>query len=172
MNLTYGLVSIVGNISIEELARKVDNLNEKINLIDSNVKFNISIYWVIVTLVIGVLGAISWIEIKNDLERKAEKYISERLENIINRIDKYKVLSGSKRLYEDELNDGVYSFEIGSDKLNISFGKDSKVYINPLQGSGELEYDAEVIDGILKLKFMNFDAKLHKGVEWKVIYLE
>ena len=72
-----------------------------------------------------------------------------------------------------EYNDGTYSFEIGSDKLNIKFkGTGNKIDVRPIKGLGELDYKAEVLNGNLRIEFKNFNKEEHKGIEWKITYLD
>jgi len=173
MGMMHVILALEPEVDINELIQAIDYLNEKIMLIDSNVKFHFTVFWTVISIFIALLGIINWIALKKQLERKTEEYISKRLEEVISRVNQYKTIYGKKYLHENEYRDGMYSFEIGSDKLNINFkSTDNKIDIEPIKTNDKLDYKAEVIDGRLNIKLKNFIKEEHKGIEWRITYLE
>ena len=164
---------------INYIINQIESLNERINLIDSNLKFNIStflsILGIAITLVSFVSIFFSFISVKGIkkwIENIVDKHLSKRLEEIIDRAPKYEVMSGDKRLSASECVDGKFSFIIGKRDLNIKFDKENTISIKPIIGEDVLEYKAEVINGQLNVEMENFDRDKYKGIRWKIVYLK
>lgn len=173
MDYIYLILRTNQYVNIHKIIEDIDNINEKIMLIDSNVKFNFTVYWTVLSIFIGVLGLVSWIGIRKSLEKKTEEYINKRLDYIISKVNQYKTIYGTKYIRENEMKNGECSFEIGSENLNIKFKKTvNRIDIQPIQGQHELEYKAEVKNGILNIKLNNFNRVEHKGIDWKITYLD
>lgn len=172
MSITYLMLNHNKDSDINYIINQIENLNERINLIDSNLKFNIATLLSVLGIAIALVSIISFIGIKNWIENIIDKHLSKRLEFIIDRAPKYEVMSGDKRLSASECVDGKFSFIIGKRDLNIKFDKENTISIKPIIGEDVLEYKAEVINGQLNVEMENFDRDKYKGIRWKIVYLK
>lgn len=71
-------------MDVAEIFKEINNLKEMINLIDSNLKFNINIFLVITTLVVMLIGGALYIWAKF-LVSTGIKHESEKINNTINK---------------------------------------------------------------------------------------
>ncbi|WDV46807.1 hypothetical protein PV797_03705 [Clostridiaceae bacterium M8S5] len=169
----FSLINLKQDIDISSLTEKIDFLNEKITMVDSNVKFHFTIYWSIIILVITLLGIVNLVVIKKHLERKAESYIASRIDEILAKVSQFRTMYGKKYLHDAELKDGWYRFVIGGKDLNISFrDKNNNIDIKTIYGDDNLRYNARVKSGVLWIKIKDFDMRIHKGIKWRITYVK
>ena len=46
-------------MNIDQITNELKNISDKINLIDSNIKFNIQVFWSVLALIVAVLSKLA-----------------------------------------------------------------------------------------------------------------
>lgn len=166
-------------MTIEEVKQQLDSLSEKIDLINSNLQFNITTFLTILTIAIAIAGVALVLLVKNIVNKSVEKELIKMRESIKNELrlelkDYIKINQQLKVM----LGTGVIGITNYQLVLKVPISKEyfenllwklDVFYVdNP---SKKLEYDYTFNDGILDVRFKDFNKAETRIYKFKLIWL-